>query len=247
MFDNLFNWWGKNKFYLMILGSILFIALIFLIKKLSKSYYIKTAKNLNYVKNMYTKYSNPKLEDIFNLDKYGIKIDQLYNNSLDDLPLKKRRMMPTVSKGEMRCRTYLENKFGRQFDKIRPEILKNKVTGHNLEIDCYNNELNLGIEYNGQQHYKYCKGVHRNYEHFQTQRYRDEIKKHLCKEAGIVLIEVPYWVKDIETFLEQRIIELGYDKYFLVNTVSNTLTANNNQEGEDEEDIEEDIEEEKEE
>lgn len=247
MFDDLFNWWGRNKFYLMIVGSLIFIGLIIIIKKLSKSYYIKTAKKLNYVKNMYTKYSNPKLENIFNLDDYGIKLDQLDNKALSDYTVKKRRMMPTVSKGEARCRAYLENKFGRQFDKIRPDILKNNVTGQNLEIDCYNNDLKLGVEYNGQQHYKYCKGVHRNYEHFQTQRYRDEIKKHLCKEAGIVLIEVPYWIKDIESFLEQRIIELGYDKYFIINTVSNTLISNINNEEESEEEDEEDEEDEKDE
>jgi hypothetical protein len=217
MFDSLFNWWGANKFYLMILGSIIFIVIVILIKKISNSYYLKTANKLKYIKNMYSKYSNPKLEDIFDLDEYGIKLEPDDSKFLDEEISKPKRMMPKVSKGEIRCKNYLETVFGKPFDKIRPEILRNRVTGHNLEIDCYNDDLKLGIEYNGQQHYKYTKGIHRNYEHFQTQQYRDEIKRHLCKEAGIVLIEVPYWIKDIENYLEGRLTEIGYNRYFINN------------------------------
>ena len=61
------------------------------------------------------------------------------------------------SKGEIECRTVLENIFKRPFRKKRPSFLENKAlnNGLNLEIDCYNEELKLGCEYNGRQHYKF--------------------------------------------------------------------------------------------
>lgn len=125
-----------------------------------------------------------------------------------------KSFMPKMSSGEMRCKLYLEKVFNRPFTKIRPNFLKNNVTGYNLELDLYNEELKLGVEYNGAQHYKYTKGVHKNYEHFLNQKYRDEIKKMLCYKNDIILIEVPFNVTEIETFLHMKLTELGYDQYF---------------------------------
>ena len=64
-------------------------------------------------------------------------------------------------------------------EKIRPSFLENKAlnNGLNLEIDCYNDELKLGCEYNGRQHYKFTPFFHKNYEAFNNQKYRDYIKK----------------------------------------------------------------------
>ena len=109
------------------------------------------------------------------------------------------------SKGEVECRRVLEKIFNKKFDKDRPDFLKNNVTGgkYNLELDCYNKELMLAIEYQGIQHYKYTKFFHKSYEHFMNQCYRDEIKRMLCKKNNIRLIEVPYYIKikDIERYI----------------------------------------------
>ena len=77
----------------------------------------------------------------------------------------------------------------------------------------YNDELKLGIEYSGAQHYNYIPFFHKNYEMFQTQKYRDEIKRMLCVNNGIKLIEIPYTVKlrDMETFLIVECRKLGFD------------------------------------
>jgi hypothetical protein len=113
------------------------------------------------------------------------------------------------SKGETECRRVLEKVFGRPFNKIRPNFLNNPVTdgGHNLELDCYNHDLRLGVEYHGKQHYEYVPYFHKNKEAFYNQKYRDELKKRMCKDNGILLIEVPYTVKenDIESFLTKQI------------------------------------------
>lgn len=124
---------------------------------------------------------------------------------------------PTESKGEIECRRVMESLFNAKFPKARPDFLRNPVTsrldsGNNLEIDCFNSELRLGVEYNGIQHYKYSTFFHKNYEAFRNQQYRDEMKKFLCKENGIKLIEVPYTVKndEIEIFIAKELALLGY-------------------------------------
>ena len=126
----------------------------------------------------------------------------------------KKRKPPTVSKGEAECKRVLESIFERPFNKIRPYFLNNKVTGgdFNLEIDCYNEELNLGVEYSGKMHYEYIPFFHKNYEAFLNQKYRDELKKRMCKDEGLILIEVPYTVKheNIESFLKKELKKHGY-------------------------------------
>ena len=116
------------------------------------------------------------------------------------------------SKGETLCREVATKVFGKSFKKIRPDFLKNNVTGHNLELDIYNEELKVAIEYNGQQHYKYVPFFHKNYEHFLNQKYRDEIKKMLCKQEGIYLIEISYETDptDIETTIRLEALKLGF-------------------------------------
>lgn len=122
--------------------------------------------------------------------------------------------IPKESKGEVKCRQVLESYFNKPFDKIRPDFLKNPVTGgdYNLELDCYNDELKLALEYNGIQHYKYIPYFHRNKEAFLNQKYRDEMKRVKCKENGVILIEVPYTVKEneIESYVHSELKSLGF-------------------------------------
>jgi len=138
---------------------------------------------------------------------YLYDIDRKENNVIDTTI--KNRGRGGDSKGETECRRVLEKVFGRPFNKIRPNFLNNPVTdsGHNLELDCYNQDLRLGVEYHGKQHYEYVPYFHKNKEAFYNQKYRDELKKRMCKDNGIVLIEVPYTVKenDIEDFLTKQI------------------------------------------
>jgi hypothetical protein len=119
------------------------------------------------------------------------------------------------SKGEIECRRALESILKKPFSKARPDFLRNEVTGgvYNMELDCYNPELKIAVEYNGQQHYRFIPYFHRNKDRFINQRYRDVLKRKLCEENGITLIEVPYTiaVNDIENFLRKKLREIAMD------------------------------------
>jgi len=113
------------------------------------------------------------------------------------------------SAGEICCREFLENKFQTPFPKTRPDFLKNPVTNmHNFEIDCFSEKLKLGVEYNGRQHYEYTPYFHKNHDAFRNQQYRDELKRRLCKDANIRLIEVPYHVADIPAYLNEKLADI---------------------------------------
>jgi len=126
----------------------------------------------------------------------------------------KQRTVPVESKGEAECRRVLQSLFRKPFTSQRPDFLRNPVTGgnFNLELDCYNQELRLAVEYNGVQHYKYVPYFHRNHDHFMTQKYRDDMKRRICKENNINLIEVPYTVKveHIKNYIIEHCKKLGY-------------------------------------
>jgi hypothetical protein len=111
------------------------------------------------------------------------------------------------SKGERECRRVVEEYTGRPFPKTRPDFLRNEITGgvHNLELDCFNRDLMIGVEYNGEQHYKYIPYFHKSKDAFYNIKYRDDLKKRLCLENGVKLIIVPYTVKDIKTYIRSEL------------------------------------------
>jgi hypothetical protein len=122
------------------------------------------------------------------------------------------RKPPQESKGEVECRRVLEEIFGVPFPKTRPDFLRNPITSNgvdsnNLEIDCYNDRLKLGVEYNGIQHYKYIPYFHKTKDSFHNQKYRDYVKNDICQKNGITLIEVPYTVKvpEIKSFILNKL------------------------------------------
>jgi hypothetical protein len=114
---------------------------------------------------------------------------------------------PAVSKGEMKCKEVIEKLTGKSFEKKRPEFLRNRVTDSNLELDCYNEELRLGVEYNGRQHYEYVPYFHSSKDAFYNIKYRDEMKRDLCAKNGVKLITVPYTVglDEIESYIRARL------------------------------------------
>ena len=118
-----------------------------------------------------------------------------------------------LSRGEDECKKFVEFYFKKPFQRIRPAFLTNPITNSQLELDMYNDELKLAIEYNGAQHYVFNNMMHQgSRDRFQNQQYRDYMKKTMCRENGIDLIIVPYTVKheDIATYLFGQLKQRGY-------------------------------------
>lgn len=152
---------------------------------------------------------NKEVEEINKKDKLLIfkhMEDERYKPESNEPKNKKE------TKGEKKCREVFEKLFQKSFEKVRPDFIKNDCTEKSLEIDGYNQELKLGFEYQGVQHYKYTPYFHKSQNDFEKQQYRDSLKREECKKHGIKIIEVPYTVdiEDIEDFIVKKLKEEGY-------------------------------------
>jgi hypothetical protein len=107
---------------------------------------------------------------------------------------------------EGHIRRILENLFEYRFISIRPEWLLNPKTNRRLEIDCYCRELNLAVEFQGEQHYKYIPYFHRTHQVFLDQQARDGLKRTMLKLKGINYLEIPFTVSDgqLEAYILQH-------------------------------------------
>lgn len=123
----------------------------------------------------------------------------------------------TASKGENKAREIIEKLTGKRFYKTRPSFLKNPITGAFLELDIFNPEVlgGLAIEYDGEQHDKYNKFLHKTKEAFRNQQYRDYIKSSLCKQNNIKLIRIPHDVKlnQIENYIKKEYSRLKLESH----------------------------------
>jgi hypothetical protein len=110
------------------------------------------------------------------------------------------------------CKT-LEDLYNRGFPTVRPSWLLNPATGQPLEYDCYNADLKIAAEHNGEHHYVFPNKYHKTDQEFLAQRARDEHKRRLSDEHGVYLLTVPYWVpaetiKDwVEYYCPERVAQ----------------------------------------
>ena len=104
---------------------------------------------------------------------------------------RKKLNLPLVGEGWIS-----ENKLLNHIKNLFPTY---KITFHcrnwshtRLELDIYIPKLKLAFEYNGKQHYKWIRFFHKTKADFESQQYRDKIKKRICKQKGITLIRIKY-------------------------------------------------------
>jgi hypothetical protein len=143
---------------------------------------------------------------------FGMMDDYVATPTIPTTPSKKTKQVTQSSKGERICKNYLEYIFERPFQKVRPPFLYNTVTSENLELDMYNQEVNLACEYQGRQHYEYIPFFHGpTRDKFQNQKYRDEKKAELCRKNGVRLLIVPYTIPNekIPEFIQKELQRLG--------------------------------------
>lgn len=105
------------------------------------------------------------------------------------------------------ARALLEAWFAKPFPKARPSFLRNPKTKRCLELDAWNEELNIAVEFNGIQHAQFPNPFHTTYAQFSAQRTRDALKIDLCKEHNVKLVLIPHTVQraEIESFLRTEL------------------------------------------
>jgi hypothetical protein len=106
--------------------------------------------------------------------------------------VKQGRWCPECSTGlgERICRAFFEQLYDNKFPKSYPQWLIND-RGNQMELDGYCKKLHLAFEHQGEQHYSLVKPFI-NTEAGLIQRKRDDqLKVNLCKNRGILLIQVP--------------------------------------------------------
>jgi len=145
---------------------------------------------------------------VFELLPENIK-DKLDNTTFEESFFSRCENNKMISKGEKICKCVLEKMYGLPFTNVRPNWLKNPKTGRNLELDCYNDEIKIAVEYNGIQHYEWPNFLGTDKSVFEKQLERDTLKKELCRKNGVFLIIVPYHVKfkDIPKYIAVRLPE----------------------------------------
>jgi phage/plasmid-associated DNA primase len=117
------------------------------------------------------------------------KMLKVFNNTVLKEPA--MEIDRTCSMAEASFRDQVEKATGLKFPKARPTWLVNPKTGKKLELDMFNADHKIAIEYNGPQHYMFPNVYHKTPEEFQAQQERDAIKRDVCHRRGIVLLEVP--------------------------------------------------------
>lgn len=102
---------------------------------------------------------------------------------------------PDCSRGvsERHCQEILTDLLGKSFKKVR--MIPWPGGPGLLELDLYNEDLKLALEYQGIQHYKYFPLFHKTEEEFALVQERDAFKKQWCLDNSITLFEVPYNIK----------------------------------------------------
>ena len=141
-------------------------------------------------------------------DRGGLLLDDVYTTALEKLRFKcsvghifernydmlKNRdawcqaCVPHL--GETITREIMNILFNAEFTKQSPVCLQG------LKLDGYNENLKIGFEYDGKQHYSFSERYHVTQDRYEVQKQMDIKKNKLCEENKITLVRVPYFVKN---------------------------------------------------
>jgi len=134
-----------------------------------------------------------------------------YSMTPNDFYSNRRCSKCNESKGEKRITTYLQNKYIINISQKEFKGLVGLKNG-NLSYDFYlPKPYNLLIEYQGEQHERYIKGLHKSKKDFEKQQEHDRRKRLYAKNNNINLLEIWYWDFDnIEQILDKYLKQVIY-------------------------------------
>jgi hypothetical protein len=102
------------------------------------------------------------------------------------------------------CRVFFESLFSAPFPKVRPDWLRTE-TGTRLELDGYNETLQIAFEHQGRQHYMPSKHLQSEFPGIVS---RDQRKAKLCHEKGVRLIAIPELGSDTKLEILRDVIAM---------------------------------------
>lgn len=113
------------------------------------------------------------------------------------------------SKSEAEVIKILENITKRKFPTVYPDWLK--LCGKSLELDGYNAELKLAVEFSGPLHTKWTPSLE-PYEKYFERIVRDIAKKKLCADHGVGLIVLDFSLpsRHWTAYIKSRLYDLKY-------------------------------------
>ena len=117
-----------------------------------------------------------------------------------------------IWKSQEKCCQIFEKIFNSKFPSVRPNFLKNPVTGQNLELDGYCTRLKLAFEYDGKQHSEYNSHFHKGGpKEFIYQVTKDDYKTKKCKLEGVDLVRIPHYIhfENLEDYIIKQLRKIN--------------------------------------
>lgn len=100
----------------------------------------------------------------------------------------------------------LEKHFGDKLEKEKTfDFLINPKTKRHMFFDFYIKDINTCVEYDGEQHFKFIKAVHRTEEGFNELVERDRLKDKLAKDNGMRVVRMNCYDKITEEFVISKV------------------------------------------
>lgn len=120
---------------------------------------------------------------------------------------------PRRTRSEANVIRIFERLTGKRFNTVHPKWLTSKKSGHSLELDGYNEELKIAVEFSGPLHTKWYPNEE-PYERYFERILRDRYKLERCKEMGVSLIVVDMRVPlhHLTEYVRSRLYDVGYLK-----------------------------------
>lgn len=137
-----------------------------------------------------------------------------FSRSLDSI-LSNRSFCPDCTKRaglrEQCVRELFSHLFAAPFERRRdlPWLVNDR--GNRMELDGYNPLLSLAFEHNGQQHYELDGYFQTRSDQLTSRRAADSDKARLCREHGVALVIVPFYVPldGLQSYVLQELAKLS--------------------------------------